>query len=312
MNPLLLIPIGGAIAAFFFAGGKGSEVTDAQRDALWNSLCAQWKNGATVPVAFAQAINAADLPDTDTMLETAAALWENIVQRSGGDRTVCPDPPWEGPLTTGELGPIKGITMLPQDDDDDDPFGGPKEPIFPPPPAGGGDSLDDVLSDFTNEAPGPGSLVQVTKQNGSQGMAGLSAAILSAAGAPNTNQNRVRIRKMVGLSKWNYPYRVPTDGSKYWSTFLDGVHFDIRAAFDPVNVNAQSSILQGKLPRRNVKWSQTIAKSGSGSSYGMLYIPEFQTFAGEVAAPSEDEDGVGMLPTALMNALGVTAADIGA
>ncbi len=277
----------GLVALMLLAGGEdgGAKYTDKQRNALWQALCAQWKNGAEPPAAHMNAIAASGLPDTSRARELAAEFWSSIEKRSGGIRTVCPPPPWtEEPTAPGGFAPI---------------------PTGP----GGDNPYLDVLDDYIREAPGPNSMLAITKKNGAAGLSGVAAAVVKDMGVPNTGANRITVMKALALSKWNLPYRLPRAKS-YWTVERDGVIFDARGAFYPANVDAVTAIAQGELPRRNLAWNTKVVKTGAGSSYGMLYIPDFTTFDNKVIAPSADPVGKGMLPTGLMQVLGKTAADI--
>lgn len=294
------LALGGGILALMLMGGGGSEVSDEDRNALWNALCGQWKNGANPPDALGNAIAAAGLDETTTTANLAMELWESIAQRSGGDRTLCPVPPWTQVTgVTGELTPPKppkpgGINPAPVG------------PLFPPP----GNGALGVYQSYLDAAPGADSILQVTKANGGGGLSGVAHDIVAALGAEQSSTNRVTVMKALSLSKWNLPYRMP-HAPKYWTVTRDGLTWDVRGAFFPANVDVATAVAQGQLPRRNIAWKTSVQKTGDGSSYGALYVPDFAVFDGKVIPPSNDDEGAaGMVPDSLLGALGVTPDDI--
>lgn len=145
----------------------------------------------------------------------------------------------------------------------------------------------DVLTPLIADSPTPGKFFLIQNANNAcppggsnkpycwyaEGKNGIFAQALrkidAARGANANGHNYIKLCTTAGY--WNANLYGRTGQSTTWPAYLkvDGV--DIGTAWLPRHENAIATMINGKMPRRTINASGQ--KVGSGSSYGLLWIP---------------------------------------
>jgi len=172
----------------------------------------------------------------------------------------------------------------------------------------------EVLDDLLSDTPIPGHFFKVTKKiRAALGKKGITGRALDAAepGAGSNSRNRLEyLHCMTGDPRWNLPLYGSSRTTDKYPAWAGVGGQTLWAAFMGRNKNAIKSILEARMPERNIDDAGN--KLGSGPFFGLLWLPPIDEAAlrefGTVACATDNwPDGSSTIspPPRFFEAIGV-------